>query len=213
MKTWIILLLFFYTFMGISCQTQEAKAVKKELNPGTNESFGTSIDKATKVATLMTPQAPENSKKINLMEIGRIGSKGRIQDKEYNYNQEVIEKLIALGTECIPILIEFLSDETELPKPVKSLWYKTTVGDLALIILTNFFTDSDWKTATVQGATWDEILETKRSQGLSAEEALREYIHKHGRKGIKAKWERIWEKNKNNLYWDEKNRCFKSRDK
>jgi hypothetical protein len=101
-----------------------------------------------------------------------------------------------------------LGDETRLSKPAIEFWSKTTVGDLALAILNDFFTDEDWKTMTIPGISWNEIVEN-RDQNLSAEEALRRFISRRGRVALKSKWTKIWEKYKNEIYWDQEARCFK----
>lgn len=145
---------------------------------------------------------------VDLTEIKSIASKGRIQDKHYNPDLKVIDELIAQGPNCIPFLVSKLGDETRLPEPAIEFWYKTTVGDLALLILNDFFTDEDFKTMTIPGASWNEILEN-RDQNLSAEAALRRFISKRGRIALKSKWMKIWDKYKNEIYWDQGSRCFK----
>jgi hypothetical protein len=133
-----------------------------------------------------------------------------VQDKEYN-NLEVVDRLIAKGTDSIPFLISKLKDETQLKGQVEDFWSRVEVGDVAHIILSDFFTDSTWENTTIPGVGWDHMLERK-SSNLPAELVLREYIGKHGRKGIQRKWETVWQKNKERLYWDEKERCFKVRE-
>jgi hypothetical protein len=147
-------------------------------------------------------------KNVDLTEIKSIASKGRIQDKRYNPDLKVIDELIAQGPNCIPFLISKLGDETRLSKPAIEFWSKTTVGDLALAILNDFFTDEDWKTMTIPGISWNEIVEN-RDQNLSAEEALRRFISRRGRVALKSKWTKIWGKYKNEIYWDQEARCFK----
>lgn len=41
------------------------------------------------------------------------------------------------------------------------------------------------------------------------EEILRRYIKKHGRKNIQKRWQKMWDENKENVFWDETERCFK----
>jgi hypothetical protein len=147
---------------------------------------------------------------IDLTRIQHIGPKGRVQDKEYN-DLEVVDQLIGRGTDSIPLLISKLEDETELEGRVIDFWYKVTVGDIAHIILSDFFTDSTWEKATIPGIRWDDMLE-RRNAEITGEQVLREYIDKHGRSGIRKRWEKIWQEYKSRLYWDERERCFKVRD-
>jgi hypothetical protein len=156
---------------------------------------------------------------IDLTTIKRIESKGRVQDHDYN-EIPVVDQLIALGPACIPLLIQGLEDQTvvvgrgmsgnESDRPVIAFWSETTVGDLALVILTDLFTDSTWEKTTIPGVGWNEFLDRK-DKNLTGEQVLREFIEKHGRKGLKAKWHKIWELNRDKIYWDKTERCFKVR--
>ncbi len=147
---------------------------------------------------------------IDLSKIGRIASKGRVQDEEYN-QLEVIGQLIAEGKESIPFLISQLESEKKVRGRVMNFWYKITVGDLAFIALVDFFTDPTWNGSTIPGLTWAEFLEVEKDSTLDAESQLRNYLSKYGRRQLKAKWERVWDENKERLYWDGKDRCFKLR--
>jgi hypothetical protein len=157
------------------------------------------------------PSPPESIKQtppIDLAEIGHIASKGRVQDQEYN-RLEVVERLIAGGKQSIPFLIGQLESERIVKARVLDYWNKVTVGDLAFIILMDFFLDSTRHKSTIAGLTWNEFLEVEKDSHPAAEEQLRAYITKHGRRQIKVKWQRIWEQNQKRLHWDEKDRCFK----
>jgi hypothetical protein len=147
---------------------------------------------------------------IDLAKIGHIAPKGRVQDKEYN-QLEVVERLIAGGKESIPFLISQLESEKRVQGQVIDFWRKVTVGDLASIILLDLFTDPTWSKPTITGLTWNEFLEVEKDSDQDAEQQLRSYLSKHGRRQIKAKWQRVWEQNQERLYWDENDRCFKLR--
>lgn len=149
------------------------------------------------------------TQEINLAEINAIAPKGRVQDKDYNPNLIIVDKLVAKGVESIPFLIKNLGNSSKLPKPVIGLWSKNEIGDIALIILTDFFTDEDWKKTTIPGVSWNEILEIDSAQSLSAEDSLRRYVKKHGREKLVSKWAKIWNENKDRVYWDVSARCFK----
>jgi hypothetical protein len=145
---------------------------------------------------------------INLAEIGALTPKGRVQDREYNQSP-VVEGLIAHGKESIPYLISKLDDETKVAAHVVDYWYDVRIGDVALIILTDLFTDSTWQKTTISGVEWDKFLERGNDTNLTGEQVLRNYISRHGRTRIKERWQHIWEANKNEILWDEKERCFK----
>jgi hypothetical protein len=146
--------------------------------------------------------------KIDLTKIGHIAPKGRVQDRDYN-RLEVVDQLIGMGTSCIPYLISKLEDERRLRGDVADYWVKVTVGDIAFILLIDFFTDSSWEKPTIPGLGWNQFLEVGPNAVLTGEQYLRRFIAKHGRKGIKAKWQRIWLRHKSLLYWDDGERCFK----
>ncbi|MDX2044315.1 MAG: hypothetical protein SF097_24110 [Acidobacteriota bacterium] len=154
-----------------------------------------------------TAQPTVNQRPIDLRQIQNIAGKGRVQDKDYN-QIEMVDRLIALQTQAIPRLIEKLDDETVIPHHVMDYWAKVTVGDLALIILTDFFTDASWTRTTLPNVSWDKML-NRKNKSDSAEAVLRQYVRQHGRKTIKEKWGKIWKANRERLFWDTKEKCFK----
>jgi hypothetical protein len=161
---------------------------------------------AVNAAPLPETRLPE----INLAAIGRIAPKGRVQDREYN-QLLVIEQLLAHGRESIPYLISQLDDETKIEGHVKGYWSEVRIGDVALIILTNFFTDSSWTRTTIPGVAWDEFLGGGNNAGLTGEDRLRNYIDLRGRKSIKERWQRVWERHGENIRWNDEERCFISK--
>ena len=145
---------------------------------------------------------------INLAAIGRIAPKGRVQDRDYNQNP-IIDRLLEHGKESIPYLISKLDDEARIERHIVDYWSQVSVGDVALIVLTDFFTDSGRRRTTIPGVGWDEFLGGGENPALTGEQRLRDYIAKHGRKSLQTRWQHIWEENKGRIYWDEAERCFK----
>lgn len=145
---------------------------------------------------------------INLAGIGRIAPKGRVQDKDYN-QLPVVEQLTALGKQSIPFLIGKLDDETKIKNHVLDYWSEVRVGDVALIILTDFFMDKDKKTSAIADFEWDKFLQRGNNREITGEQVLRNYIKKYGRKKIKQRWQEIWNKHQAQIYWDENERAFK----
>jgi hypothetical protein len=145
---------------------------------------------------------------LNLASIGSIASKGRVQDSEYN-DLAVVKRLTQQGKGAIPYLISKLDDETRIEGHVIDYWSEVRVADVALIILTHFFTDSSWQNTTVPGVGWDEFLERGVDRDLTGEQVLRNYISKHGRKAIKDRWHALWQEYRDRLFWDENERCFR----
>ena len=145
---------------------------------------------------------------INLAAIGAIAAKGRVQDTDYN-RIPVVEQLIANGKQSIPYLITKLDDETKIQGHVMDYWNEVRVADVALIILTDFFVDHTWQKTTIPEVNWDEFLERGANREITAEEVLRKYISRHGRSKIKSRWQKIWDKYRDKIEWDENERCFK----
>jgi hypothetical protein len=144
----------------------------------------------------------------DLSTIGHISPKGRVQDRDYN-NLPIVDELVSLGTKSIPYLIRKLDDETKLQGVVMDYWSEVTVADVALIILTDFFTESTWKKTTIPDP--DNFLDRGNRKDLSAEELLRTYIAQYGRKKIQDKWTAIWARYQHAIMWDATERCFRLR--
>lgn len=148
------------------------------------------------------------AKDIDLTAIGAMAPKGRVQDRDYN-DLPVVNNLIQHGKQAIPYLISKLDDETKIKGHVVDYWSDVRVGDVALMILTDLFTDSTWQNTTIPGVGWDEFLQRGNHKSLTAEQVLRNYISKHGRSAIKKRWQALWLKYRNQLFWDQNDRCFR----
>jgi predicted HNH restriction endonuclease len=133
-----------------------------------------------------------------------------VQDRDYN-NLPIVDELLAQGTQSIPYLIRKLDDETEVHGVVMDYWSEVTVADIALVILTDFFTDSTWQKTTIPGVSWDDFLERGERNSLTAEKLLRSYMAQHGRKRIQEKWTAIWRSYQHAIMWDANERCFRLR--
>ena len=169
-------------------------------------SFSLQIDHIIEIAE-WEPFLPEDVlKKIRLEQIPWIAPKGRVQDPHYNRIKQV-EYLLSVGKPSIPFLIEKLDDETKIDHQVLNYWYNVYVGDMALVILTNFFKDRSFR-YTVKSLGWDTFLERKNRDQMS-EEVLRDYIDKHGRMKIKERWLEFWKQNKDRIELDRECNCFR----
>jgi hypothetical protein len=142
---------------------------------------------------------------LDLSKIGHIAPKGRVQDQEYN-RLEVVDQLLFNSRECLPYLIEKLDDETEIQPPVIDYWHRVTVGDVALIILTDFMTSPAGKTNP--GAGWEELFEAKKEPNTTAEEFLRTQLSVRGRGWLKEKWRKLAIDYRGRLFWDDQLRYW-----
>jgi hypothetical protein len=148
---------------------------------------------------------------IDLSKIGRLEPKGRVQDKDYQ-EIEMVDDLIANGKDSIPFLIGKIDDGTVIHQHVMDYWPEVTVGDVALHILGDFSVDYTWTKRTIPGTDWEGLFGTKYDDKLPFYENYENYIRKHGRRSLKAKWERLWQQYKDRIYWDEKDIAFHVRD-
>jgi hypothetical protein len=128
--------------------------------------------------------------------------KGRLQDKEY-CDSKLMDRIIKLGKPAIPLLIAQLTDERET-KPIYDYWTYTTIGDNAHFILDDLFLDATWTKFTLPGL---ESLHPDCKE--SAEQCWREFLGKNGRKFVQDQWLAAWNANKDRIYWDDKDRCYR----
>lgn len=170
-------------------------------------SVGT-VRKTSSAASLADASQEIQLSETNLARIGRIAPKGRVQDTDYN-QLPIVEQLVVHGKASIPFLIGKLDDETKVESRVVDYWSDVRVADVALIILTDLFTDESWESATISGVGWDEFLGGGDDINPTGEQRLRKYVAKHGRKSIKERWQQIWETHKERIFWDDMKRCFR----
>lgn len=144
---------------------------------------------------------------IDLSLIGHTAPKVRIQDLDYN-QLPIVEQLIAHNKESIPFLISKLTDETKAKDQVIDFWNDVRVADVAFFILTDFFIDRSSEHSTIKGASFNEFLGCN-DRNIPSDHCYYNYIEKHGRKHIKARWQKIWNDNKDKIFWDESERYFR----
>jgi hypothetical protein len=129
--------------------------------------------------------------------------KGRLQDRDYCASH-LMDQIISDGKDAIPVLISQLRERRRTKEPIYSYWSLTTAGDVAYFILTDLFTDSDWKTFNMPG------LESLNDKCHSyAEDCWQMFLKKHGRKFVQDRWLAAWKKNQDRVYWNEEARCFR----
>ena len=144
---------------------------------------------------------------LDLAQIGHLAPKGRVQDKAYNPQLPIVDRLIAIGPSAIPFLVSELEDDSEIEGPVFDYWPRVTVGDVALVLLVDFFTMPDG-TTTVAGLSWDNLLE-RRSKDEAAWDVLARFVREHGRAGLRRKVNGILKLNQAHYAWDPKDLCFR----
>lgn len=157
-------------------------------------------------------QRPPAPLTINLFKLasGPCMSKGRLQDPEFDRSKERVEEMNRImhhGTEAVAALADSLTNSHPVP-PVLCEWKGMALGDLALVALLDLFREPGGR-STVPELHWDSFLE-RSSPKLSAEQVLREFIRKHRRHGLRDKWDAFWDEHKDEIIWDERDRCYRT---
>ena len=128
---------------------------------------------------------------------------GRFQDKEY-CDSKVVDQVVAMGKEAIPLLISELTDERKTKHSIYDLWKYTAAGDIAHSLLLDLFTAPNLTVTSMPEL--DSLQMECRKPG---EACWRKFLQKKGRKYVQEQWEAAWNAHKDQIYWDEQARCFK----
>jgi hypothetical protein len=156
------------------------------------------------VLATMGPEATSPLSKLDLRQIGYLGSKGRVQDN----NVPMVAALVEAGAAAVPFLVSKLEDESVVEGRVHDFWADVRVGDVALVILCNFLVGPDLETPTIPGFGWDLLLE-RRGSTESASELLRGFLAKHGRRELRRRIEGLLRPYSGRLEWSKRDRCFR----
>lgn len=135
--------------------------------------------------------------------------KGRLQDVP----SKVMDQIITTGPKAVPVLIGMITDArmAKTKEPIICFWPGMAVGDIAFCLLSDLFLNADWTKSTMPGTGWDEML--GRSGDLPAWEQLHGFVSKHGRVALRDKWQLLWDKYGDQVFWDPHERCFKLKNK
>jgi hypothetical protein len=165
---------------------------------------------------LATGASAQSKPEFDLAHIGLVingqqicEDKGRLQD----YPSSVMDQIIAAGPKAIPVLIRMIADDriAKTSEPIICYWPGMAIGDIAFCILSDLFTDSSFVKTTIPGAGWNDLLGPGGDR--PAWDQLHDFIKKHGRSALQAKWRRLWDKYAADVYWDANEKCFRLRNK
>jgi len=145
---------------------------------------------------------------FNLLEIGHIGGKGRIQDQEYRPSNPQITAILALGKEAIPLLIEALESGRPYDNPPLDFWPMMVEGDMALVVLSNLFLDPTWRQSALPELCWDNLLE-RTSEDVTAYDLLNGFVKSHGRAELTRRWRQAWTQYGSKVRWDSAGKYFR----
>ena len=162
-------------------------------------------------ALLMFVSRCEPRNEPDLLAIRPLVAKGRAQDTLDIMPNPVVEDLLARGTEAIPYLIGRLESERRYPGPVLPYWPEVREGDVALVLLSDFFLDPSFTKSTLPELCWDSVIPPDRTGDAPASQRLHALVAQHGRGGLRSKWEAAWREHREDIYWDERGRFFRVR--
>ncbi len=140
---------------------------------------------------------------VNFLTIQNLSFESRIQDSSRVNKFNLLETKNNL-TEALSYLIKNLDNPQIIRKPIISGWKEVYIGDIALVTLCHLFSDSTLQSSSVPGYTFQQFLSLNNQQTHHNELLLRAYIKKYGRKKIKLRWQKFWERFINQFYWDNK---------
>lgn len=149
--------------------------------------------------------AESNQGKYQLTQFDNYGcmAKGRVQDCD----GKVMRQILADGKNAIPVLISQLTETARAQKQIADYWGDTRSGDVAFVVLTDLFTESDGQTFDMPGVPdWPTVMNGCNS---TASGCWHLYLRKHGRESIRRAWLRAWNSRKKQIEWDSKSRCFR----
>ena len=166
------------------------------------------VGMALAVPILLTHVAQPQPKraKYALTEFNNYGcmAKGRVQDCS---GSTVMRQILMDGKAAIPTLISQLTETTRTKYQIGDYWFDTRSRDVAYVVLTDLFTDSDLHTFGMPGVPdWSIII---KGCTTVAEGCLNKYFRKHGRLYVQKAWMRAWSRYKDKLNWDTKAQCFR----
>ena len=150
-------------------------------------------------------QAQTKRVKYPLTQFDNYGcmAKGRVQDCA----GKVMQEMLADRKNAIPILISQLTETSRTEKQIADYWFDTSSGDVAYIVLTDLFTDSDGHTFEMPGVQdWPTVM---KGCSTTAQGCWEQYLRKHGRISVKQAWLHARNLRKTQIYWEPTARCFR----
>lgn len=153
--------------------------------------------------------APDGGAPPDLMDLTMCASKGRFQDLRYNPHPELAARLLAMGREAVPFLISRLESERLYQTSPICFWSDVREGDMALLILTDLFTDGSWVLASHPRVCMAASLGPDFDPGKPLSQELPRLVAAHGRSSIVANWIAFWAEHGDDVVWDEAGRFFR----
>jgi len=144
---------------------------------------------------------------FDLLKIAQLGSKGRIQDAQYQPKDAQVSAILAAGKDAVPHLIDALESTRAYEVSPKAFWPRMVEGDVALVVLSDLFLDPTWKQSTLPELCWDNILERTDAE-TPAWDLLNAFVKAHGRAELTKRWRAAWARHGAAVQWDPAGRYF-----
>jgi len=141
---------------------------------------------------------------IDVLDVGKLLPKGRIQD---NTNDAVVAGIVAKRRESIPFLIDRLTSERVYDHRVLDFWPRVREGDIALMFLSDLFTDPSGVMSSLPELCWDTVL-GRSDDDMPAWELVDSYLETHSRADLQALWRQAYVRYEKEISWDEDRRFF-----
>jgi len=141
---------------------------------------------------------------MDLLDVGKLLPKGRIQD---NINDPVVAGIVAKRRESIPFLIGRLTSEELYDHRVLDFWPEVREGDIALMFLSDLFTDPSGVKSYLPELCWDTVL-GRSDDDTPAWELVDRYLETHSRAELQDLWQQAYVRHEKEIAWDEDRRFF-----
>ena len=129
--------------------------------------------------------------------------KGRFQDREYCASK-IMDQIVADAKPSIPVLISQITDARWIAEPVYDYWPRIRVGELAYFILGDLFLDDTWTKSTMPG-----LFPSTTKCDDPSWVCWANFRETHSLASLQAAWLKFWNAKKDQIYWDDKARCFR----
>lgn len=212
---------FFYELTGIEIafdhgyigllpneQTPESVAELKRWYSSNSHRLGwdTSRQRLTLSRKLGSPyvRGVDDDSGLSLHWIRRLPPKGRAQDA----GSEVVDRLLSSWTDGVPFLIDKLLSERPYEPPILDFWPSMTEGDVALILLTDFFRSPAGETSFSE-LCWDSLMGGSGDPWAPAWVLLEERLRSIGRPELRRIFLEVWRAHPTAIYLDENGRYLR----
>lgn len=136
--------------------------------------------------------------------IRRLPPKGRAQDA----GSEVVDRLLSSWTDAIPLLIDKLLSERPYEPPILDFWPAMTESDVALILLTDFFSGPGGESSFPE-LCWNRLVGRSDEPPVPAWILLEVRLRESGRAELRKTFLDVWHRHHQEIFLDENGRYLR----